>query len=882
MASTWSELGIRLMATGENSNAWGGQTNDNWNRLEDAADGFATVAVSGATTLTFTAQPTSYADENGRNKVLLFTGTAGGTQAITFPNIEKTYHVLNDSNSTLTLTTGTGAATVSLAAGKDKIIYNDGSDEIHDALANLAITTLTASGIIKTDDTTNATSTTDGSLQTDGGLSVALDAVIGDDLFMKSDSSVIHFGADSDVTLTHVADTGLIIRAEGTADTLSIVSGDDGTAAGPSLELRRDSASPADNDGIGAVVWTGRNDNSQDYQAAIIKSQASDVSDGSEDSFLYFRTMHAGSETEHMAFLTTETVFNDASNDIDFRVESNGNANAIFVNGGTDQVTIGAGGVSSSIAGIPFYLADTSIYTHDVSGTDDTAQQNAAYGIEALDAITTGDANTAIGRGSSSGITTGSRNVALGRSSLDSPDTENDNLAIGYNALAGTIAGGEFNVAIGNYALDALTSGDRNTSVGYGSGTDLTTAVDLAALGYNAGANVTEGTHNTFLGSEAGLSVTTGSRNTIIGVAGWNFDTENDNLGIGYNALGGAINGGEDNIAIGNGALEALTSADGTIAIGFEAGHAVTTDGGGSIFIGKAAGHDITTGHSNIMIGEFAGDGFDAETHNVAIGRGAFGGAVNGGEFNVCMGNSALMVLTSGDSCTSIGDESGKANTTGYNNTFIGQRAGAGVTEGFANTLIGANAAHGNSVTLTTGDQNTLVGRNIQTTDANSNTANGLGYFLSCEGGYTTLGQSGDDIRAAHGNTSWATVSDKRFKKNIETSDAGLAVINDLRPVTYNWKTRGEIPEWSSWYEEGSDEQYRNSKLNHGFVAQEVKAVIDSHSELKDGFSMWYEREDGQQEVGETAIVPILVKAVQELSATVTTLQQEINILKGE
>jgi hypothetical protein len=60
----------------------------------------------------------------------------------------------------------------------------------------LTATTVTASGIVKTDDTTNATSTTDGSLQTDGGLSVALDAVIGDDLFMKSDAAVIHFGAD--------------------------------------------------------------------------------------------------------------------------------------------------------------------------------------------------------------------------------------------------------------------------------------------------------------------------------------------------------------------------------------------------------------------------------------------------------------------------------------------------------------------------------------------------------------------------------------------------------------------------------------------------------------------------------------------------------------
>ena len=72
---------------------------------------------------------------------------------------------------------------------------------------------ITASGIIKTDDTTAATSTTDGSLQTDGGLSVALDAVIGDDIKLLSDAAVAAFGADGDVTLTHVADTGLLLNA---------------------------------------------------------------------------------------------------------------------------------------------------------------------------------------------------------------------------------------------------------------------------------------------------------------------------------------------------------------------------------------------------------------------------------------------------------------------------------------------------------------------------------------------------------------------------------------------------------------------------------------------------------------------------------------------
>jgi len=70
----------------------------------------------------------------------------------------------------------------------------------------------TFSGILKTDDTTEATSTTDGSLQTDGGLSVAKDVVAGDDVKLLSDAAVLAFGADGDVTLTHVADTGLLLN----------------------------------------------------------------------------------------------------------------------------------------------------------------------------------------------------------------------------------------------------------------------------------------------------------------------------------------------------------------------------------------------------------------------------------------------------------------------------------------------------------------------------------------------------------------------------------------------------------------------------------------------------------------------------------------------
>jgi len=46
-----------------------------------------------------------------------------------------------------------------------------------------------------------------------GGVTFSGDVQIGDDLNLASDSSVLAFGADSDVKLTHVADTGLILAA---------------------------------------------------------------------------------------------------------------------------------------------------------------------------------------------------------------------------------------------------------------------------------------------------------------------------------------------------------------------------------------------------------------------------------------------------------------------------------------------------------------------------------------------------------------------------------------------------------------------------------------------------------------------------------------------
>ena len=138
-----------------------------------------------------------------------------------------------DGDTTLTHTDGTGLTLNST----NKLCFNDATqfiqgasgtvldiaatDEIEltatliNVVGNLAGSgTGTFGGILKTDDATEATSTTDGSLQTDGGLSVVKDAIFGDDVTLISDAAVLKFGADSEVTLTHVHNDGLLLNTD--------------------------------------------------------------------------------------------------------------------------------------------------------------------------------------------------------------------------------------------------------------------------------------------------------------------------------------------------------------------------------------------------------------------------------------------------------------------------------------------------------------------------------------------------------------------------------------------------------------------------------------------------------------------------------------------
>ena len=138
---------------------------------------------------------------------------------------------------------------------------------------------------------------------------------------------------------------------------------------------------------------------------------------------------------------------------------------------------------------------------------------------------------------------------------------------------------------------------------------------------------------------------------------------------------------------------------------------------------------------------------------------------------------------------------------------------------------------------------------------------------LGVAAGDATLALDGSD-------TSWSASSDARLKTNVADCAVGLDFIKDLRPITYNWNAKNAIASTLPQYDaESSEPVYGSGKIQHGFLAQEVKSTIDAHSGLKNGFTMWSEDPDGTQQVAPTALIPMLVKAIQELEARIATLE---------
>ena len=116
-------------------------------------------------------------------------------------------------------------------------------------------------------------------------------------LTLASDAAVLGFGVDSDVTISHTADTGLTLSAGNNDTTLQLDSNADDADAAPQIILNRTSDSPADGDFTGIIKFRQENDNNQQFTSANIAAKATDVSDGTEDSELILKSMVNGTLT---------------------------------------------------------------------------------------------------------------------------------------------------------------------------------------------------------------------------------------------------------------------------------------------------------------------------------------------------------------------------------------------------------------------------------------------------------------------------------------------------------------------------------------------------------------------------------------------------------
>ena len=128
MASTYSNLKIELIGTGDQSGTWGVTTNTNLGTaIEEAITGTADVSFSSAdVTLTLTNTNTA---QTARNLRLNLTGTVGAAQNLIVPSIEKQYIINNTLGFAITVKNSTGTG-VSVPAGKSMIVFNTGSNVV--------------------------------------------------------------------------------------------------------------------------------------------------------------------------------------------------------------------------------------------------------------------------------------------------------------------------------------------------------------------------------------------------------------------------------------------------------------------------------------------------------------------------------------------------------------------------------------------------------------------------------------------------------------------------------------------------------------------------------------------------------------------------------
>jgi hypothetical protein len=267
-------------------------------------------------------------------------------------------------------------------------------------------------------------------------------------------------------------------------------------------------------------------------------------------------------------------------------------------------------------------------------------------------------------------------------------------------------------------------------------------------------------------------------------------------------------------------------------------------------------------------------NGVEIRGYNQAIKIGP-GSGDNLGIFSLAIGTLALSAST-GQSNTAIGFLAGANQTTGFGNTALGTSSLKELLNTSNNTAlgysslmqskpngIGANTAIGSEtlVASTTGNENTAIGFSagslITTGDNNTCIGRGSQPSIGTVSHEVTIGDTRiTALRCAV--TSITSLSDARDKKEVVELSAGLDFVKKLKPVEFVWDER--------------DEKGKHDIKDFGFIAQDLKKSQED-AKLADTLKLVYEENPEKLEASYGKLIPILVKAIQDLSAKVEALE---------
>jgi hypothetical protein len=413
------------------------------------------------------------------------------------------------------------------------------------------------------------------------------------------------------------------------------------------------------------------------------------------------------------------------------------------------------------------------------------------------------------------------------------------------------------NLSTGGFAVTVKTSAGAGISVPNGktmilycNGTDVLdgttyfTDISVGALDVQSGDaliySLTVGrgpgavATNTTFGYQANNSITTSSQHTAIGyranasmVAMGNIGAPGDgNVALGYKAL--EVNTGTTsitrNVAVGNAAL--LGSTTGTL----------------NTAVGSNTAIAITSGTQNVAVGADAM--YQAQTsasYNVAVGYQALGG--NPVNNNVAVGYKALLNYL-GSSLTAVGYHA-----------LTGASGSSGTTGNAGCVAVGSNAlATLDSVTYGAAVQNTALGFNAGQAHQSGSNNTFIGYTaagstVSASNEFTLGNASIATLRCQV--TSITALSDARDKTEVAPLPYGLSFVQSLNPVSFTWNTR-----------DGAKVGIKSS----GFIAQDLKAAQDAVG-AAETLNLVYESNPEKLEATYGNLIPVLVKAIQELKA---------------